>query len=148
MAATVGNILGEMKVLAAAYLGTDWQEMPNVYDLTKCDARRNAKSYGARPLAASDVGTVTNAYALNQGFELVLMDTLPRKSDSSQATAIITDLYDKHDEIFKAMVRVKMNLGTVVMIVNEPQLSEPEFINGQEFVALRQQFNVRYRQTI
>ncbi len=148
MATTVGSIITQIKAIAVAQLGVDWKENPNAYDLTQSDSRRGPKTYGVRPLAASNTSTVTNAYALNHSFELVLVDRVARKNDASQADTVIADLYDKQDEIFKDMVRAKLNLSPTVMLVSEPQLSEPEFINGQEFVALRQQFNVRYRQTI
>jgi hypothetical protein len=148
MAATVGSIITEIKSVASSKLGSEWKEVPNVYKLSGTDTRRGSKSYGARPLAAGSTGTVTNAYALDHQFELVLMDVFPNKSDSAQAEAVISNLYDKQDEIFKQIARSKINLPTTVMLVSEPQLSEPEFINGQELIALRQQFNVRYRQTL
>jgi len=148
MATTVTSILSQIKSIASETLGVAWQEMPNVYKLSEADSRRGPKSYGVKPLAASNSPTVTNAYALDHQFELILMDRFTRKNDSSQADAVIGDLYDKQDEIFKSMVRLKLNMAGTVLIISEPELSEPEFINGQEFVALRQQFNVRYRQTI
>jgi hypothetical protein len=148
MAATVTSILTEVKAIASAYLGDTWHELPNVTALTSNDLRRGSKAYGVRPLAASNAPTVTNTYALNHGFELVLMDKNPRRDNESQAMAVAGSLYDKHDEIFKLIARSKVNLGGTVILVSEPSISEPEYVNGREFVALRMQFNVRYRQTI
>jgi hypothetical protein len=148
MATTVSDILTQAKSIAAAKLGASWHELPSATNLASNDVRRGAKGYGVRPLGAASAPTVTNAYALEHVFELVLMDKNPRKDDESQAVAVVCDLYDKQDEIFKQMVRAKLNLGATVVNVSGPSLSEPEFINGREFVALRQQFNVLYRQAI
>lgn len=148
MAATVASIITQAKAIAAAKLGAGWQELPRVLDLDGLDARRGAKGYGVRPLSASNTPTVTNAYALDHGFQLILTDTNPRKDDDSQALTVIGVLFDQMDEIYKEFVRAKMNLGGTVLLVGEPSLSEPEFISGKEIVALRQNFNVKYRQTI
>lgn len=148
MATTVQSILTQVKAIAAAELGADWREMPHVYNLEANDTRRAGKSYGVKPLGATNTGTVTNAYALDHVFELILIDKGPRKDSDEQAEAVITNLYDKHDEIFKAMVRVNLGLPTTVLMISEPNLSEPEFINSRELIALRQQFTVKYRQAI
>jgi hypothetical protein len=148
MAATVTTIMTEIKSLAASSLGNAWHELPNSIDLKGNDSRRGSKGYGVRPLGAADAPSVTNSYSLDHVFEVVLMDRNPRKDDESQAMAVLGDLYDKQDEIYKSLVRTKVNLGGTVLLVSNPSLSDPEFVNGREFVALRQQFNVRYRQTI
>lgn len=148
MATTVSSILAQIKVIAAANLDATWKEMPSVLNLEGNDLRRGAKSYGAKPGAASSAATVTNSYALDHVFELVLMDKNPRKDSDAQAFTVIEDLYSKQDTIYKAMVRAKLNLGGTVLLVSNPSLSEPEFINSRELVALRQQFTVKYRQAI
>lgn len=148
MATTVTSIMAQAKVIAAASLGATWKEMPSVFNLESNDLRRGAKSYGVKPGAAASAATVTNSYALDHVFELILMDKNPRKDSEAQALAVIDDLYDKQDTIYKAMVRAKLNLGGTVLLVSNPSLSEPEFINSRELIALRQQFTVKYRQAI
>jgi hypothetical protein len=148
MAANVTSIIIQIKAITAAKLGAGWAEMPFVTDLAKNDERRARKSYGVRPLPAASTQTVTNSYALDHVFELVLMQAIVKQDDDSEAMATIGDLYDQHDEVFRQLARAKVNLPGLVLLVSEPALPEPEFIGGRQFVALRQQFNVRYRQAI
>jgi hypothetical protein len=148
MAATVSNILEQIEATAAATLDPPWHEVPNVFNLAGTDVRRGAKAYGVRPLPANSAASVTNSYALDHAFELVLMDSNPKRDDDAGAIAVIGDLYDKQDEILKAMMRTKLNLAGTVLLISEPTLSEPEFLASGALIALRQQFNVRYRQTI
>jgi hypothetical protein len=148
MASTVTQIIAQIKAIAAGELGLSWTELPHVLDLTKNDERRSRKGYGARPLAASDAQSTTSTYALDHVFELVLMMAVPKNDDDSQAMAVIGTLYDMQDEILRRAIRQKMNMPFSILMVSNPALSEPEFVNDRQFVALRQQFNVRYRQTI
>lgn len=148
MAATVTSILTNVKAAALAELGSGWQEMPHVLSLEKNDERRGRKAYGARAMSAGNAPTITNSYALDHTFEVVLMDDVPRNGDDTQAQAVIGTLYDKQDEILKRMIRTKLSLPTTVLLVSSIGLSEPEFVGDRQFVALRQQFNVRYRHAI
>lgn len=148
MAATVSSIMTAIKSIASGYLGADWRELRSVMNLSANDLRSASKGYGVRPLPATSTESVTNSYALDHGFELVLMNSNPKVDDESQAMTVVGDLYDKQDEILKLIMRTKANLPGTVLIVTNPALSEPEFVNGREFVALKQQFTIRYRQTI
>jgi hypothetical protein len=148
MSATVTTLLTNLKTISAGVLGGSWHPLRNVMDLQSNDLRTGAKGYGVRALSASSAATVTNTYALDHVFEVVLMDTVPRKDDESQAMTVIGTLFDLQDEIFKQIVRTKAGTGGTVILVSEPSLAEPEFVSGKEFVALRQQFLIRYRQTI
>lgn len=148
MSATVTSILTAGKAQMATTLGATWHELSNVYDLARNNLRAGAKGYGMRPLGADDTDTVTRAYDLIHTFETVLMDTVARQNDDSQAETVIGTLYDKQDEIFKVFARLNINLAGTVIYVARPSLNEPEFVGGGKFVALRQQFQVRYRQSI
>ena len=148
MADTVSQILTQAKAIAAATLGTGWNELPYVLDVSKNDERRAKQGYGVRPLPANEAPSVTNSYALDHGFELVLMGSVAKPDDESQAMTLIGTLYDKQDEIFKSMARAKLNLPGTVLLVSQPALSEPEILASGKLIALRQQFNVRYRQAI
>jgi hypothetical protein len=148
MATTVTQIIAKIKEQAGTELGAEWTELPHVLDLTKNDNRRGKQGYGVRPLSASEAGGITNTYTLDHGFELVLMASVPKHDDDSQTFDVIGTLYDKQDELLKRMIRTKLGLPGVVLLVSAPNLAEPEFINDRQFVALRQTFNVRYRQAI
>lgn len=149
MATTVANIMTAVKESITGLLGAPWHEMRNVNDLEKNnDLRSGSNSFGIRPLDAQNVATVTNSYMLDHLFEVVLMQSLPRKDDTAQSNAALVDLYDKQDEIFKQLARTKLTLFAVVIDVHDPELIAPEYVKGGSFVALRQQFRVKYRQAI
>jgi len=148
MATIVQNIITEAESLAATTLGGTYQRLEFIYDVGKNNVRNAALAYGVRPLAAIPAETINKVYTLDHDFELVLTDTIARAvSDDERRTALNT-MYDKADEIFKAMVNTKINLASTVLLVSSPSLSEPEFLDDHKFVILRMQFTVKYRSAL
>lgn len=145
MATTVSDIITQVKSIAAAELGATYQELRYVYDVSGNDIRAGKLAYGVRPLEAETVAGVTREYTLNHRFELILTDTIARANSDEDAQAALGTMYNKADEIFRDMVKSKINLASVVLGVFEPSMSEPEFFNEQKLVVLRMQFTVRYR---
>jgi hypothetical protein len=146
MATTVSNILASMESIAAAQLGGSWKKLQHLFDLSKNDLATGSNGYAARPLAGSNAPSLTNSYTVDQVFELILTNTTAPGDDVSIMTAA-SDLYDKQDEILKIMMRQKLNLSNV-LLVNFLNIGEPERFDGSEFVTVRQQILVKYRQAI
>jgi hypothetical protein len=147
VATTVGSILTNMESISAACLGAGWKKLQHVFDLAKNDLATGANGYGARPLAGSAAPSITNGYTIDQAFELILTNSTAPGTDAAIMTAA-NDLYNKQDEILKVMVRQKLNLASTVLLVNFSSIGEPERFDGSEFVAIRQQILVKYRQLI
>lgn len=148
MSTYVTQITNETKSIASSTLGVEYKELRFVFDVAKNDIRSAEKAYGVRPLSAVTAESVTRFYTLDHEFELVLTDTIGRSDDDTQRQDAINIMYDKADEIFKAMIHTKINLASFVLNVTSPSMSEPEIINDNKFVILRMQYNVKYRSAL
>lgn len=146
MATTVNAIVVAAKSVAAAVL-TDWVELRHVFDVAKNDFRNTRYAYGVRPLEADNAATVTGAYMLDHRFELILTQTVARTDDDSQIFTVLSDLYDKADQVYRQFENTKIGLGSTIALVTSPSLSEPEILTGTT-VVLRMQFLVKYRHSI
>lgn len=149
MAAIVTTILTNMLSTISTTLGAGYQELRHVYDVTKNDIRTAKLAYGVRPLSAlsSDPGML-RAYTVDQSFEIILSDTITRGASDAERTTAIGTMFDKADEIFKVLVNTKAGAASYVLVVNNPAMSEPEFLEDNQIVLLRMQLNIRYRSTI
>lgn len=148
MSAIVQNIITQAESLASTTLGATYQRLPFVYDVTKNDVRHATLAYAVRPLSAIPAETVTKVYTLDHEFELILTDTIARAVSDDERRSALNTMYNKADEIFKALVNTKINLASTVLLVTSPSMSEPEFLYDHKFVVLRMQFTVKYRSAL
>lgn len=145
MSAIVNDIITELKSICSTVLGAEYQLVPFIFDVSKNDSRRSEKAFGVRSLSGTPSESVTKYYTVDQGFEIVLVDTIARTADDSQREDVIGVMYDKADEIFKEIVNTKINLAVNVLVVNGPELSEPEFYDENKLVVLRVGITAKYR---
>jgi len=150
MAATVANIITQVKAIALAELGSTYQELRFVYDLPRNDMRGGKLGYGVHPGAATENADVSpiNYYTLDHTFSLVLTDTVARNSSSDESLTVIQTMFNKLDEIYQDMVNTKINLASTVLTVGSASLSEPEFFLDNKLIAITMEFVVRYRQSL
>lgn len=144
---TVADILTQVKAVAATAAPT-WHELPYVHNVGANNFRTAKLAYGVRPMDASPTSSVNRVYTMDHRFEMVLTDSIARAADDSQIETTLGVLYGVADTIFKAMVNTAINLPSVVLMVSQPSLSEPEMYEKEKFVALRMQFVVKYRSTL
>lgn len=146
----VSNIVTNTKELIATTLGATYQELAHVYEVTKNNIRNAKLAYGVRSLSADPVSTVTQTYTLDHLFEIILTDTAPRSGTSdAQLQASFMTMFNKADEIFKAMVNTKISLPLSVLNIFDPRILEPEIIDGETKMAvLRMQVTVKYRSAL
>ena len=147
MANIVEQICTQIKVIASAQLGASYTEMRRVFEPDQNDFRTATKSYGVRPLGASSSEGVLRVYTLDHRFEILLMRSVVERNDDSLRLAAIYELYDKASEIFKNLEATKINLASIVLVVNDPAMDEVERLTNNT-VLLRQSFNVKYRESI
>lgn len=147
MSAIVGDILTNVRAQAASIL-TGWQRLPYVFDVSKNNSTRAKLAYGVRALDASPADGVNRCYTLDHRFELILTDTIARGNDDSLIETSIGTLFDKSDEMFKALVHTKISLPLVVLNISSPSLLPPELYEKEKIVAVRMQFNVSYRSAL
>lgn len=148
MSAHVTNILDGGITTIAATLGSDWKRLMDVYDVRKNVDRVARKGYGMRPLdGATPDSQVNRYYTMDQRFEVVLTDVISRGDTDAELNASIGNLYDKSDEIFKAMIATKVGYPSAVLNCFSPSVSAPEIL-GEGVVILRLQFTVKYRSAL
>lgn len=149
MSAIVTSILTNVLSTISSTLGGSYQELRHIYDVTKNDIRTAKLGYGVRPLSASNSEPgILRVYTVDHGFEVILTDTITRGASDTERTTAIGTMYDKADEIFKALVNSKAGSASYVLVVNNPSMSEPEFLEENQIVVLRMQLNIRYRSAI
>lgn len=144
----VQQIITNVKSEAATTLGSSYQELQFVYDVEKNNYRGAYLGYGVRPLEANTADGVVGAYTLDHGFELILTSNVARTDSDAEREDVLEVLYNKADEIFKALVNSKLGLASFVLNVFDPSISEPEFYDDSKFVVLRMQFIIKYRSNL
>ncbi len=102
-------------------------------------------SYGVKPLSADEAESVTKSYTVDQGFEILLADVVPRTHDDTQREEALVVIYDNADEIFKAMINTKIGLPGIVLNISGPSLSEPEIFEENTIILVRVGVIVKYR---
>lgn len=145
MSAVVSDIVTGIRAVASNALGASWQELRYWYEIDKNDIRTAALAYNARPLGAIPVDGAMKFYTVDQTFELILTDVITRGLGDSERETALLQLYDKADEIFKDLHNTKVNGTAGVLLVSQPSLAEPEFLDDKKIIVLRMQFVVKYR---
>lgn len=145
MASIVSDVLSGIKTVAATQLGGSWQLLRNWFEVEKNDIRSAALAYNARPLSAIPVDGVMKYYTVDQTFEIILTDVVTRGHGDSERETTLLELYNQADDIFKALHNTKVNGTAGVLLVSQPSLSEPEYLEDKKIVVLRMQFVVKYR---
>lgn len=145
MASIVSDIISGIRTVASGQLGGSWQELRNWYEVDKNDIRSAALAYNVRPLSAIPVDGVMKYYTVDQTFEIILSDVIARGHGDSERETALLELYNKADEIFKDLHNTKVNGTSGVLLVSQPSLAEPEFLDEKKIIVLRMQFVVKYR---
>lgn len=148
MSAHVTSILSGGLSTISSTLGASWKRLMDVYDVRKNVERVASKGYGMRPLeGVTPTEQVNRYYTLDQRFEVVLTDVITRGDTDTQMSTAIGTLYDKADEIFKAMIATKVGYPSAVLNCFSPYVSAPEIL-GEGVVIVRLQFTVKYRSAL
>lgn len=143
--AIVTDIQAQLKGQVATVLGADWKELTHVYDLPKNADRIRKNGYGVRPLQAVSTSGVTTYYTMSQTMEVILTDTIPNQADDSDKETAFNTLFDKADAIFKNVLGGKLSSPAFILVINNPEVSQPEVFEQESFVALRLRLDVVYR---
>lgn len=143
--AIVTDIQNELTSAIESVLGSSWSALTHVYELEKNADRIRKQGYGVRPLQAISTSGVTNFYTMSQTMEVILTDTIPSQSDDSDKEASFKTLFDKADDILKNILGGKLNQPSFILVIHNPEISQPEVFEEESFVALRVRLDVVYR---
>jgi len=146
MAAIVTDIRAAILAQQATTLGGTYQRIPYVFNVERMDIRTARLGYGCRALGGVPPDVQMNrTFTIDQGFEMVFTDTFAKDvKDLDKETAIDT-MFNKADEVMKAIVNTKLGLSATVLFVGAPTYAEPELVRAAKVVVLRVQFIVKYR---
>lgn len=148
MSAHVTSIMSALASLAGTTLGGSYKTLAHVYNVEMNNVREGYQAYGWRPLDALPSETVTRTYALDHRFELILCNTIARGATDAELTTSLCTMYDKTDELFKAMIHTKLSLPLLVLDIRTPSLSAPEIYERKNLVVLRMQVSIKYRSAL
>lgn len=143
--ALVTDMQNQLKATVATVLGADWKELTQVYQVEKNTDRVRFRGYGVRPLGSRVEDGVTRFYTMAQTMEVILTRTIPSDVNDSQRETAINELFDKVDGIFKNVLGGKLSSPEFILVINNPDVSEPEIFETESFVALRLRMDIVYR---
>jgi len=126
------------------------RELRRIFDVDQNEHRLIEDSFAVRHLEQVDVNEsgITKAYTDEQRFEIILTEkTNDRLSDAAIQTQI-NSLYDNISELKKSFYFKKLGLPSTVLKVDNINVDEPELLNGREFLLIRMNIRVRYRELL
>jgi|SRR5210317_765541 len=128
---------------------TGFAKLKYNYNIAMNDAIKNSKRFGVRPKEASVTSGITNVYTVDHTFtvDLVLGYESNAQNDATLQTRVKT-LYNKMDEVIKAMHLNKAGLPSIVLVVNLDSIAEPEINEENKIVSLSADFIIKYRNTV
>lgn len=140
----VEQINDAIKVRVAAVLGSDYSEMAYVLAVEMNNERNSVDRYGVHPLSASNTTGPLNLIAFDQAFEIVLMDQFKNRDSDLQQRETTFVLYDKMDAIIQDLMHTKIGLSSIVTLVHDPAIGEPEYPDN-EIAVLRGIVIIKWR---
>jgi hypothetical protein len=147
MSAIVENIFDAITSLAQTTFGVDYVRLRKVREPEENDFRNIQKAFGVRHGQANSTEGVTRVYTMNQRFEVLIVNAAVDRNDDAAVQDVFHVLYNLADEFLKSAFLTKLGLGSTVLLVDLPELSEPTVLaNGAAILIVG--FNVRYRQAI
>jgi len=143
----VEQIYDSITAITQTVLGVEYKPLRRVFNPTLNDLRSSEKAFGVLHGAASSSDGVMRFYTLDHSFQVLLSRRFVDRQDDVAIQETINNLYDHADGLLVEMFLKKLNLTSIVMIVDRPSISEPEILDNQA-VLLRVGFNVKYRNQI
>lgn len=128
---------------------TGFTKLKYNYNLELNDSIKNGQRFGVRPKEASVADGLNKVYTVDQVFTvtLVLGYESNAQSDATLQTRVKT-LYNKMDEVIKAMHLNKAGLPSIILVVNLDSIAEPEINEENKIVSLSADFIIKYRNTV
>lgn len=144
----VEQIYDQIVTVTDSALGTGtYTRLRKVFSPEENDLRNINQAFGVRHGAASTADGVTRVYTMDHGFEVLLAKRASTRNSDLTIQETINELYDKADDVFRNIHLTKLNLPSIVLIVDSPNIGVPEILEN-ECVLLTLGFNVKYRSAI
>lgn len=148
MSNVVEQIINAFESTISTELGSTYKELSHKYNVLKNHSRDNDKMYGVVPLGGDGNTGVVKKVTLDQVFQVILTHGYIDRDDSSDKEEKVLLLFDKISEIYKAAYNKKLGIPSVVLVVSEFTINEPEFEEGNNLIVLRTDFTIKYREIL
>lgn len=143
---SVSSILTSMTNQVSTLLGSDWHELRYIYNLEDNDGRLKS-GYGVGASDGSSVSGTNKAITLDFDFFIVLMKGFSNRNSDTKEREVLSEIYDKFEEINENIFQKKLN-NTEVLLVQNISYESPKRID-KSTIAVAVNFTVKYRnQTI
>lgn len=146
--AVVSTIFDNLKQHIIDNVDASFSRLHYVRELEKNDTRILTKGWGLRFLSGPPTDTITKAYTIDQGFEIVLTRTNIRQQDEDDVEDAEKLLFDEATDLVVPIINSNLNATAGVSRISSPFFSEPELLVDSSFVALRVQIIITYRQQL
>jgi len=139
------TLVNALKTMTATFLGSEYQELSNVYDIEQNPNLETTLGYG---VIAGDVILVSGNVGFNtvdQTYDVVLTDYyISTKDDDEGKQDAVIKLIDKCQDLYNEFVKTKLSLNAIIIIINDMSISIEELDDNKSVVA-RMQFTIKYR---
>jgi hypothetical protein len=143
----VEQIFNAISTTTQTVAGVDYKYLRNVFNPGLNDLRSVSKGYGVIHGSASDADGILRHYTFDHQFEVILTRGFAKRMEDADIQTAINELYSIADDLLVEVFLKKLNLTTIVKIVNRPSIGTPEVLDNQA-VLLRVGFNVKYHNEI
>ena len=139
------NILTRMGNL----LGNSFSQLSFVNNIHQNKFANASKRYSCLPKGASITEGALQGNTLDHKFELILTDSFNEGAKSNLSDSLqvqrVQELQDNMLLIYRDLQTYKSSLNTGVLIVNELNISEAEFLEEEKVCIIRAIINIKYK---
>lgn len=141
---SVASLLTGIETQIQAALPT-YKALTHVVDVSKNSFGSTKTRYGVLPLNVTEVSGATNAYTVDQDFEIVLTDSFITTSQGDTgAREKALSLIDKAHTVYKKLIQTKCGDPSNCLLVSSLRISDPIY-DESKIVVIQFNISVRYR---
>jgi len=142
----ITTVYSAIKSSIATTLGTDYDELTHVFDISKNRFSGASKRYGLVPASANETAGETQSNTYLQGFRIILTDSYisDALSDSELITKTLA-LIEKTEYIFKNLVIQKCGSPLYVQNVLHMAVDSSVIAKEDKVIVVEASFDVRMK---
>lgn len=141
----VRDLIDNIKSISANFLGSEYHELSNVYEIEKNARLETELGYGVLAESITLVDGNLGFNTIDQNFTIVVTDYYISTSDGDlEKQDAVIGLLDKVQDLYTDIVEKKANAPSTVIIINDMSVDIEE-LDEQKSVVARMTFNVKYR---
>ncbi len=151
MSNEVVDLVEAIKTRTSTVLGSDYKPIGYAIDIEKNPSKGSNKRFGVvvGSLGQTEEYGVLSSYTVMQEFTVKITNSYSQsKVNDSDKLAKTNVLFDLALSVYTDLVKEKAGLPSVVVIVGDMTVSDPEYLEEDNVVVLNMSFAVTYRKTL